>query len=173
MVSTPAVSEEMPPPRGGKRWNLASLVNNQVLQESHSIQKGVPNPQFSRRPSRPKATNKAPTDLLAARVSGKLEEGDYRGGVRLACGKDVIAEHNRETLEALKEKYPPAHSCSLIADFGCSATLQFPINTQVILKAIASFPNGSGGGPDGLLPQHLKDLTGNSTGDGVFPFWHP
>ena len=34
------------------------------------------------------------------------------------------------------------------------------------MKAITSFQNGSGGGPDGLLPQHLKDLTGNSVGDG-------
>ena len=31
---------------------------------------------------------------------------------------------------------------------------------------ITSFPNGSGGGPDGLLPQHLKDLTGSSAWDG-------
>ena len=81
------------------------LVNNQALQESHSIQNGVPNPQFSRHPGRPKATNKAPTDLLAA-VSGELEEGDYREVVRLACSEDMIAEQNRETLEAFKEKHP-------------------------------------------------------------------
>jgi hypothetical protein len=34
------------------------------------------------------------------------------------------------------------------------------------MKAISSFPKGSGGGPDGLLPQHLKDLTGPTAGDG-------
>ena len=28
-----------------------------------------------------------------------------------------------------------------------------------IVQAIHSFPNGSAGGPDGLRPQHLKDLT--------------
>ena len=31
-----------------------------------------------------------------------------------------------------------------------------------ILKAIRSFPNGSTGGPDGLKPQHLKDMIGPS-----------
>ena len=33
-------------------------------------------------------------------------------------------------------------------------------------QAIRSFPSGSVGGPDGLLPQHLKDLTSNSAGFG-------
>lgn len=28
-----------------------------------------------------------------------------------------------------------------------------------IVQAIHSVPNGSAGGPDGLRPQHLKDLT--------------
>ena len=29
---------------------------------------------------------------------------------------------------------------------------------MAIKKAIYAFPNGSAGGPDGLRPQHLKDL---------------
>jgi hypothetical protein len=33
-------------------------------------------------------------DALAARVSSKLEEGDYKGAVRLACSRDTIAEHS-------------------------------------------------------------------------------
>ena len=33
-------------------------------------------------------------------------------------------------------------------------------------KAICSFPCGSAGGPDGLRPQHLKDMTGNSADGG-------
>ena len=37
---------------------------------------------------------------------------------------------------------------------------------QEVAQAIRSFPSGSVGGPDGLLPQHLKDLTSNSTGFG-------
>ena len=34
------------------------------------------------------------------------------------------------------------------------------------MKVIGSFPKGSGGGSDCLIPQHLKDLTSPSTGDG-------
>jgi hypothetical protein len=33
-----------------------------------------------------------------------------------------------------------------------------------VARALASFPPGSGGGPDGLRPQHLKDLTSMKTG---------
>ena len=31
-----------------------------------------------------------------------------------------------------------------------------------VLQAVPSFPRGSAGGPDGLCPQHLLDLTGAS-----------
>ena len=34
-------------------------------------------------------------------------------------------------------------------------------------QAIRSFPNGSTGGPDGLRPQHLKDMTGPSSGSAL------
>ena len=33
-----------------------------------------------------------------------------------------------------------------------------------LVKAIRSFPKGSAGGPDGLRPQHLVDLTSSSAG---------
>ena len=31
-------------------------------------------------------------EVLASRVANKLEEGDYKGAVRLACAEDTIAE---------------------------------------------------------------------------------
>ena len=37
---------------------------------------------------------------------------------------------------------------------------------QDVAQAIQSFPRGSAGGPDGLLPQHLKDLISASAGFG-------
>ena len=45
--------------------------------------------------------------------------------------------------------------------------MPFQIDAEVIVKAIRSFPSGSGGGLDILLPQHLKDLTGPTAGDGT------
>ena len=49
----------------------------------------------------------------------------------------------------------------------CTAALPFSLEAEIISKTIMSFPNGSSGGKDGLLSQHLKDLTGPSAGDGV------
>ena len=42
------------------------------------------------------------------------------------------------------------------------------ITREDVRLAIKSFRNGSGGGPDGLLPQHLKDMTGAQLGDSAF-----
>jgi hypothetical protein len=44
--------------------------------------------------------------FLAKRVSSKLEEGDYRGAVRIACSEDSIADITDESkilLQALTE----------------------------------------------------------------------
>jgi hypothetical protein len=41
-----------------------------------------------------------------------------------------------------------------------------PITQEKIAKAVLSFPSGSAGGPDGLHPQHLKDLIGPSAEKG-------
>ena len=46
-------------------------------------------------------------DYLTSRVFSKLEEGDYRGAVRLACSEDVIADPSEETLHILRTKHPP------------------------------------------------------------------
>ena len=43
---------------------------------------------------------------LAARVFTKLEEGDFKGAVRLASSEDTLAPLNEATLEALKKKHP-------------------------------------------------------------------
>lgn len=40
-----------------------------------------------------------------------------------------------------------------------------PLSEKNVFYLIKSFPNGSGSGIDGLLPQHLKDLTLPSTGE--------
>ena len=44
---------------------------------------------------------------------------------------------------------------------------ELPVSVPGIVHvyAIRSFPCGSAGGPDGLTPQHLKDMTGTSAGE--------
>ena len=150
------------PKRGGRRWKLASIVNNQVSQETmHSNY--LPSARDVRAKSgKPRNTIEA----IAVRVSGKLEEADYRGAVRLVSSEDVIADHCVSTLEALKKKHPPPHKDSSMPNVVSGKSLSFSIDAAFISKAIMSFPNGSSGGCDGLRPQHLKDLTGPSAGDG-------
>ena len=145
------------PARGGKRWSLAALVYNQVSQES--------TPSVEPRATRPpqKRNN---TELLASRVSSKFEEGNYKGAVRLVSSEDGFAEHSTVTLEALKAKHPSPSSDSFIPALDPATPLPLTVDIATILKVISSFPNGSGGGSDGLLPQHLKDLTSPSAGDG-------
>ena len=41
------------------------------------------------------------------------------------------------------------------------------VSEEEIVRAIRSFPNGSAGGPDGLRPQHLKDMTGATASGGA------
>jgi len=38
------------------------------------------------------------------------------------------------------------------------------VTDEEIARAILSFPKGLAGGPDGLKPQHLKDMTGVGRG---------
>ncbi len=89
---------------------------------------------------------------LAKRVSAKLEDGDYRGAVRVACCEDTFADITDETLRVLQENHSPAHPESHIP----------PPPEEEVTRAIRSFPRGSAGGPDGIRPQHLLDLTSAS-----------
>jgi hypothetical protein len=63
---------------------------------------------------------------------------------------------NATTLTELSYLHPPAPLDRRPVPSTVVPPLQvFPV---AIRKAIQSFPNGSAGGPDGLRPQHLKDL---------------
>ena len=105
-------------------------------------------------------------DVLASRVADKLGEGDYKGAVHLACGSDSVAEHSPETLVMLKQKHPDSHPDCSIIPAPDAELYSIAIKEEDVRRAIVSFPNGSAGGPDGLRPQHLKDLTGPSANEG-------
>src|SRR6267154_1619967 len=44
---------------------------------------------------------------LARAVTVRLEEGNYKGAVRLLASNDALASPTPETLHALREKHPP------------------------------------------------------------------
>ena len=110
---------------------------------------------------------KVPLESLAARVAAKLEEGDFRGTFRLASSEDTMADVNSSTLSALREKHPLPHrdSAELPTSAGSDVS-PIQVSAEEVAKAINSFPCGSSGGPDGLHPQHLKDMTGSSAAGG-------
>jgi hypothetical protein len=60
-------------------------------------------------------------------------------------------------LALLKEKHPVSHPESSYPSF-VPTEAPIEVTTTSVTKAIQSFPSGSAGGHDGLLPQHLKDL---------------
>ena len=150
------------PRRGGKRWSLATAVLGQIRNEGVVLD---PDPPVSREP-RSKRGRNDPMDMLAVRVARKLEEGDYRGAVRITCADDTIAEHSSATLESLRQKHPKPHPDRGIFPTPDAEMPSLTVAEEDVRRAIASFPNGSAGGPDGLRPQHLKDLTGASAHEG-------
>ena len=82
--------------------------------------------------------------------------------MRLACSEDSFTNLDEETLAALKAKHPFPHPDTQIPPLEEGFTLPTPVSEEVVAKTILSFPNGSAGGPDGLRPHHLKDLTSAS-----------
>ena len=117
------------------------------------------NPQ---RPPRSSATSISSEVRLARQVESKVSDGDIRGAVRLLASSEGISPFSVETLEALKLKHPAA--ASPIVPPTPPTCVSLTVDVQEVVKAIISFPPGSGGGPDGLRPQHLKDLTSKATG---------
>ena len=95
-------------------------------------------------------------------MSSKLEDGDYKGAVRLACSEDSFATIDAVTLSTFKEKHPSAHPDTCFPSVPEMSEAFALITEKEVAMGIKSFPSGSAGGPDGLRPQHLKDLTGES-----------
>ena len=81
--------------RGGKHWSLATYVNKQIQNEADLPSQEGPNTR-PRGQKWPNSKNIDPLASLASRAAGKLEEGNYKGAVKLAC----IADHSPATLEA-------------------------------------------------------------------------
>ena len=96
------------------------------------------------------------------RVSSKLEEGDFHGAVRVACSQDSLALMSEETLSSLRAKHLPYPDGSCLPPPPQVDASLRPLADGEIVRAIRSFPCGSAGGPDGLWPQHLVDLTSAS-----------
>ena len=131
------------PSRGGHRRSLVAAIAKQLGEEAD----GPSTPPVSSRGRRARRPPQDPTELWASHVSMKLEEGDFRGAVRLACSEDSIAASSDATFAALQLKHPLPHPDSSIPPLPhdpVAPTLSVSIDE--VAKAIRSFPNGSAGG---------------------------
>jgi len=87
----------------------------------------------------------------------KLEDGNIRPSVRIVCSDEKPALNNDATLDALRQRHPPA-SANRTEVPDPSTFNALSVTGHDIIKAIRSFLAGSAAGPDGIRPQHLLDL---------------
>ena len=146
--------------RAAKQPSLTSLVNKQLREEIDP-----PVNQQRQTKSAGKRNNKDPLTQLAKRVSAKLEEGDLRVLCILPARVPPLLTGMMPHLKPLKKKHPPPHQNTSFPRLGEDPS-SISVSEEEIIGAIRSFPNGSVGGPDGLSPQHVKDMIRPTTIDG-------
>ena len=146
------------PSRGGQAGNLTKLCKNRASTFSGVSCIQAPAPV---RVSKAKDQE----SNIAKLVSSKMEQGNFKAAVRIACSDESLAPNNSETLDSLFDKHPATPADRRLVQDSLASNL-FVSSTDVH-KAIKSFPCGSAGGPDGFKPQHLKDLTSDFTSSGA------
>jgi len=135
------------PKRAGRRNNLCTELKWRISSYSSG-------PSASCHPTAGHPKSKI---SLSQAIASKLEDGNIRAAVRLLTSQESPATPSAETLASLRDKHPtssgnldelPSPSCdnSLVTD------------EAEVRRIILSFPAGSAGGPDGLRPQHIRDL---------------
>jgi len=149
------------PTRGGKSHSLATTIVKQVRHYELGTELD-PQP-VRRRPVERSKPAKTQDETIASMASAKLEDGDVKGAVRLLCSDDTLAATTAETFAKLGPLHPPAPADRRPAPTTDTPPLQ--VSPAAVRAAILSFPAGSSAGPDGLRPQHLKDLLVGSTDD--------
>jgi len=153
------------PRRGGKSRNLATLVIHQVRAfdsfDTSSTQSENGGSNTNQHPSRRKALSSE--QLIASRAAAKLEDGDVKGAVRVLSSNESLAPFNLDSYNALLPLHPNAPPDRRDVPLLNSPSLQ--VGPAAVRAAITSFPNGSAGGPDGMRPQHLKDLLTGAADD--------
>ena len=132
--------------------SLATQVKNQLNDEADP----VPAQTKRERENCHRCTEEDALQCLSRRVASKLEEGDFRGAVRLACSDNRLAPSDSATFAALQAKHPSPHCDKVIPPSPLPQTLQ--VEAGAVIHAIQSFPSRSVGGPDCLHLQHLKDI---------------
>ena len=143
--------------RGGKHnKSHATIVNKRLENFTIDVQQALKN---GEKKSQSKST-------IRSRVASKMAAADITGAVRILASNDSILPPSPLVVEKLKEKHLNRHQDSQMPDWNDTETVL--IGRDDVKRAIKSFQPGSSGGPDGLIPQHLKDMTEEKLGDRAF-----
>jgi hypothetical protein len=140
------------PQHGGKSRNLTSLVIKQLQSCAEDIQITEQANYHTHKVTRGINSDSA----IAKRAASKLEEGNVCGAIRALCSNETIATPDETTIQRLKHLHPIMPADRRHVTWTQCNPLQ--ATCKNVTDAIRSFPSGSAGGPDGLRPQHLKDL---------------
>ena len=119
--------------RRSKR-SLTSFVKEQLQHE------GQPPIQSFHRVAKGRRKEADPNTALARRVTTKIEEGDFRGAVRLASSADVLADFSDDNYSALKSKHPSPHPDTCIPPPAPTVDTDeggFDVSTNAIVRAIS------------------------------------
>ena len=97
---------------------------------------------------------------LADAVTSKLEAGNFRAARSILRSEDKTAPDNLTTFVAFQDRHPaPPHNCRKFQDHRGNLRFQpLQILTEDMEKELRTFPLSSSGGPNGVTPQHLRDL---------------
>ena len=102
-------------------------------------------------------------------MAAKLAMGDVRGAVNLVTSRESILPPSEDSKQKLQSKHPKRNthgepSPIPIPDQNFNLN-HFKVSKADVKWAISAFKKGASGGPDGLRPQHLLDMTGHALGE--------
>jgi len=98
-------------------------------------------------------------------VNQKLSDLNIKGALQALSGNSSFANPNEESANTLQQKHLQAPDDLKLPPTPDAGTSSSCFSTDQIRAASSSFPHGSGAGPDGLRPQHLKECISITAGD--------
>ena len=144
------------PNRGGKKQkSLATLINERL--------QGQPSTQSTKSVPAKKAKKKEVGPNFKTQTADKLKLCDIKGAIRVISSDDKILPVTEENRDKLKKKHPDPHKDTNMPE-GPGDMQGTICDKKDVVEAIKSFKNGSAGGPDGFMPQFLKDVTKEELG---------
>ena len=141
------------PRRAGKRQNLSSIIKKR-FGDARAPQPSA-NAEVNDYVHQHRVTK---ARLLASLIASKMEDGDASSAIRLLHSEDKPVYDYDDIYQKLIDRHPQIPS-SKIPFNDPRYTNACQVSEKDIFLALRSFPAGPSGGPDGLRPKHLLDLS--------------